>query len=110
MSWSYIHAAIVAPGCATSSCHSKISSVAGRDLSTTHAGYAVFTGRVCGAPSHPGDVPLPQRRAEIMSVLYGIGTPSDNGDPDLLMPPDQPLPSTEIELIEYWYDAGAPCD
>lgn len=108
--WSYVHAAIVAPSCATASCHSKISSVAGRDLSSTYSGYAVFTGRVCRAPSHPGDADLVARREQVMSALYGIGTRSDNGEPELLMPPDQPLASSEIQLIESWYDRGAPCD
>jgi hypothetical protein len=88
-----------------------ISSVAGRDMSTTYAGYAVFTGRVCDAPRLEQEVPLKERRDQVMNALYGIGTPSGvDKDDDLLMPPDQPLASSEIDLIELWYDAGAPCD
>jgi hypothetical protein len=109
--WSYIHAAIVAPSCATASCHSRISSVAGRDLSTTYSAYTAFTGRVCNAPRLDGEIPLPAAREVIMNALYGIGSPSDSSEPeDLLMPPDQPLASSEISLIELWYDAEAPCD
>ena len=107
-SWSYIHAAIIAPSCATASCHSRISSVAGRDLSTPESAYAVLTGRTCNAPPHAGDPPA-DTASYLLAVLRGEGIRS-NGDVDLLMPPDQPLPEVEIELVQRWYDAGAKCD
>jgi hypothetical protein len=106
--WRYIHAAIITPSCATASCHSKISSVAGRDMSTPESAYAVLTGRTCNAPRIPGEA-LPDHPENFLAVLRGDGIRS-NGDVGLLMPPDQPLPPVEIELIERWYDAGAKCD
>jgi hypothetical protein len=109
-SWSYLHAAIIAPSCATASCHSRISSVAGMDLSTAEHAYAMLTGRTCRAPSLPGEPPL-SYVTRFLDVLHGIGVrPSDPNRSDLLMPPDQRLPDVEIELVERWYEAGAPCD
>src|SRR6185503_16964067 len=71
--WSYIHAAIVQPSCATSSCHSRISSVAGRDFSTTWSAYAYFTDRVCGAPTTGREQDLDKARNKILNVLHGVG-------------------------------------
>jgi len=107
--WSYIHAAIIGPSCATSSCHSRISSVAGMDLSTPARAYALLTGRTCGAPPLAGEVGPEYIEDRFMAVLRGRGARS-NGDETLLMPPDQPLADVEIELIARWVAAGAPCD
>lgn len=109
--WSYMHAAIIQPSCATASCHSAITSVAGRDMSTTWTAYTVFTDRTCGGMLHgDADPSLEMARRDIIKVLYGIGTRTTTGTDDLLMPPDQPLNKSEIQLIERWYDNGAVCD
>ena len=106
--WSYIHAAIVAPSCATASCHSKIASIAGIDLSTRESAYAFLTGRVCGAPPHPQDAPgnyvfpYAPERSRLLYLLRGAEI--------RIMPPDIPLPGVEISLIERWIVEGAPCD
>ena len=110
--WSYLHAAIIAPSCATASCHSSLASVAGRDLSTPEYAYAALTGRTCNAPPHPQDPPLEYTRYVFIQSLYGFGQRGiePDGPYDLLMPPDQPLADVEIDLIERWYAAGAKCD
>lgn len=106
--WSYLHAAIVAPSCATAGCHSRAASVAGIDLSTNEAAYAVLTGRVCGAPVHAEDAPgnyvfpFAPERSRLLYLL--------RGDETQIMPPDLPLPNVEIDMIEGWIAAGAPCD
>ena len=111
--WSYLHAAVIAPNCATSSCHSAVSSLAGFDLSTRTSAYAVLTGRTCGAPEHPQDpagsyvIPFDPRSSQLVQMLRGNYREAGNV---LLMPPEQPLASVEIEMIEAWIAAGAPCD
>ena len=106
--WSYLHAAIVGPSCATASCHSNAASLAGIDLSTRESAYTFLTGRVCGAPPRPEDAPgnyvfpyAPERSR----LLYLL-----RGDQGRIMPPDLPLPDVEIGLIETWITEGAPCD
>jgi hypothetical protein len=107
-SWSYIHAAIIAPSCATASCHSNPASLAGLDLSTRTSAYAFLVGRTCDAPPHAGDAPgnfvfpYDPERSRLIYVL--------RGEQSLVMPPDVPLPDVEIELIERWILDGAPCD
>lgn len=107
--WSYIHTAIIAPSCATASCHSEISSIAGRDLSTRESAYTALTGRVCGAPSHPGDPGTDVAEFVFLATLRGQG-PGANGEGNVLMPPEQQLPEVEIEIIERWFANGAQCD
>jgi hypothetical protein len=106
--WSYLHAAIVIPSCATASCHSSPGSQAGLDLSSRDGAYAFLTGRVCGAPPHPGDAPgnfvfpYAPERSRLMYLLRGAQT--------RVMPPDLPLPSVDVELFERWILDGAGCD
>jgi hypothetical protein len=106
--WSYIHPGIIEPNCATASCHSYLVSIAGIDLSTADRGYALLTGRVCGAPPHPGDAPgnfvfpYEPERSRLLYLLRGSDTQ--------VMPPDLPLPRVEIDLIDRWIRDGAPCD
>src|SRR5262245_33094268 len=55
--WPYIHAAILPPECATAGCHSRLTALAGLDLSTPDAAYTILVGRVCDAPPMEGDPP-----------------------------------------------------
>jgi len=106
--WSYIHAAIIRPSCATASCHSYAASVGGIDLSTPASAYTLLTGRVCGAPELPGEapgnfvVPYQPERSRLLYLLRGQDT--------YVMPPDVPLAPAEIDLISEWILEGAPCD
>ncbi|HTJ45083.1 MAG TPA: hypothetical protein VL463_23405 [Kofleriaceae bacterium] len=106
--WSYIHAAIIRPSCATASCHSYQRSAGGLDLSTSAGAYSVLTGHTCdGAalpgvadhayvdPDHPDD-------SQLMHLLLG--------DRTFVMPPDVPLPPVEVNLIRAWIYEGASCD
>lgn len=108
VTWSYLHAAIIAPSCATASCHSKVSSVKGLDLSTRTSAYAFLVGRTCDAPALPGEPernyvrPYDPDGSQLVHML--------RGDEIRLMPPDQPLPDVEISLVERWILEGAPCD
>jgi len=106
--WRYIHAAILRPECATAGCHSRLTALAGLDLSTQESAYTFLVGRVCGAPAHPNDPPgnyvFPgePERSELLARLRG-----EHVD---VMPPDGPLPAVEIDLIERWILEGASCD
>ena len=84
--WSYVYAAVLQPACTTSGCHSKLSALAGVDLSDREGAYNILTGHVCGE--------------------IAPGAPRRNN----VMPPDYPLPAVEIEMVARWIDAGAQCD
>lgn len=106
--WAYIHAAILAPSCATAQCHSKAASRAAVDLSTADGAYTVLVGRVCGAPPLPGDPvgnfvrPGHPESSRLMYLLRGERTTP--------MPPDAPLPDGEIAIVERWILEGASCE
>ena len=106
--WSYIHAAIIEPSCATANCHSAISRTAGIDLSDREQSYVFVVGRLCttsmGLPVGPGNYAFPfhPERSPLLHLL--------RGDADRIMPPDTPLPDPEIELVERWILDGARCD
>lgn len=90
-SWSYIHAAIIAPSCATSSCHSARTETAGVALDDPDTAYDVLLGQQFVTPGDPAST--------LMSLL--------EGDERRRMPPDAPLPAADIELVRTWIEAGA---
>jgi hypothetical protein len=90
-SWAYIHAAIIAPNCATSSCHSALAATAGVELDDRDIAYDVLTSRSYVVAGDPG--------CTLMALL--------DGDERQRMPPDAPLPADDIELIRTWILAGA---
>lgn len=90
-SWSYVHAAIIAPNCATSSCHSERAAAAGVVLDDPDSAYEVLLERqfvIAGDPS-----------STLMSLLAGDERPR--------MPPDAPLPAADIDLVREWIEDGA---
>jgi len=112
--WSYVHAAILAPACTTAACHSKLTAIAAVDLSDREGAYAVLVGRVCGEPGRPQD---PGRNyvtpgsAAYSQLVYQLrGEDADGRTYRDVMPPDAPLPAVEVELVERWIDDGAACD
>ena len=112
--WSYVHAAILAPACTTAACHSKLTAIAAVDLSDREGAYAVLVGRVCGEPGRPQD---PGRNyvtpgsAAYSQLVYQLRGEDADGRPYRdVMPPDAPLPAVEVELVERWIDDGAACD
>jgi hypothetical protein len=90
--WAYLHPAIVAPSCATSSCHSGRVATAGVALDEADAAYEALIGRRFVVPGDPSST--------LMFLL--------EGDERRLMPPDAPLPAADVELIRSWIEAGAP--
>ena len=90
--WAYLHAAIVAPNCATSSCHSGRVETAGVALDEADEAYDALIERRFVVPGDPASA--------LMSLL--------EGDERRRMPPDAPLPAADIELIRIWIEAGAP--
>jgi Planctomycete cytochrome C len=90
--WSYIHAAIIAPSCATSSCHSALAATAGLTLDDPDASYQALLARQYVIP---GDM-----SSTLLSLLAG--------NERKRMPPDAPLPTGDIALVTEWIDAGAP--
>jgi hypothetical protein len=90
--WSYLHAAIVAPSCATSSCHTGRVRTAGVALDEAGEAYDALLERRFVVPGDPSSA--------LMSLL--------EGDERRLMPPDAPLPAADVELIRIWIEEGAP--
>ena len=108
-SWSYIHAAIIAPSCATSSCHTQENELAGVQLHSADDAYSILVGRVCDPNSPPGQevrnyvAPGQPERSHLMYLLIGEEAKRQ-------MPPDRPLPEGDIALIERWILEGAQCN
>ncbi len=89
--WSYIHAAIVVPGCATATCHSALAVRAELDLQDPDQAYAAV---VDGNFVVPGDLTSP--------LLFLL-----EGNERVRMPPDAPLPAVDVALIRTWIEQGA---
>ncbi len=106
-SFSYIHAAILKPSCATIACHGAQNSQAGVNLSTVEAAYGVLVGRACGSNA-PEDgegnyaVAFQPERSALMYLVRGE-------DVKRPMPPDRFLPLVDVDLIEAWIFDGARC-
>lgn len=90
--WSYLHAAVIVPNCATSSCHSSLAETAGLTLDDPDEAYEQLLARSFVVPGDPSST--------LMSLLAG--------DERRRMPPDAPLPAADIELVRLWIEAGAP--
>lgn len=102
-SFGYVQSAILAPGCATASCHSSGQAIEDIDLSDKAAAYLSLTGVNCGEddPSLYVNTKDPDRSA-ILSIMRSTG-----GD---RMPPDVAVPDEELALIERWIAEGAQCN
>jgi len=93
LNFSYIHAAILVPNCATAGCHSSLTRTAGIDMEDiATARMAVTAGAI----------------EPLLKGIYQAG-----GSYFPRMPPDQPLPDADIDLIVAWYnlsltDPGVP--
>lgn len=90
-SWSYVHAAIIEPSCATSSCHSRPAVTSGLRFDDADLAYDAL---IEGQFVLPGDPSSP-----LMFIL--AGNERDR------MPPDAPLPRADVALIRAWIESGA---
>jgi hypothetical protein len=111
--WSYISPAIIQPNCATSSCHSRGTAVAGLDLSSANVGWngllrqhlPPLTDEVGKERSKvPRQLVLPYNpnESKMLNMLLARGTNR--------MPPDRPLADADIALVERWILLGAKND
>ncbi len=89
--WSYLHTAVIAPNCATSSCHSALVETAGIALDDREDSYTQLIDRQFVVPGDPASALIP--------LLEGAERPR--------MPPDAPLPQADIDLIQIWIEQGA---
>jgi hypothetical protein len=90
--WSYLHPAIIAPNCATSSCHGSLATVAGLALHESDGAYEVLVDRrfvIAGDSA-----------SALLDLL--------EGNERRRMPPDVPLPQVDIDLVRDWIVEGAP--
>jgi hypothetical protein len=102
--WDYIAPAIIAPNCATSSCHSPTAAVSGLDLSTAERAYkSLLQLELPNRDGATGARPLvtPNNPAESRIIRMIRAQGADR------MPPDRPLAEADIVLIEKWILAGA---
>jgi hypothetical protein len=89
--WSYIHAAIVAPSCATASCHSAFVAAGGLAFDDAAETRRLWVTRPYVTPGDPNSA--------LMALLEGRERDR--------MPPDAPLPQADIDLIRRWIEEGA---
>ena len=87
LSFSYIHAAILVPNCATAGCHSTLTKTKNVDMESRDAAYATFY----------------DEDSNIVAILNGTASQTVS---IYRMPIDQPLPDADIELISRWVAAG----
>ena len=118
--WTYVSAELFQPSCATASCHSRGSAVAGLDFSDPDRGYESLTGLKIWIPDPAGtiggvcktvgatvycerDRPLvlafDPDQSRLVNMLRARAAPR--------MPPDRPLPEADIQLVETWILDGA---
>jgi hypothetical protein len=119
--WEYISPIIFQPSCASGSCHSPASAVAGLDLSTPDRGYTSLSGLwvwivdpkgtpeqgckvmegtvVCQRNQRALIVPYVPSQSRLVNVLRARDAPR--------MPPDRPLAEGDIDLVERWILGGA---
>jgi hypothetical protein len=111
--WSYIHATIIVPACATAGCHSTLTAIGGFSLAPREGAYTVLTGHICGEPPQPQDPPrnyVTPFSAEYSQLMYQLRGADARGRPYRdVMPPDMPLPDVEVDLVARWIDEGATC-
>jgi hypothetical protein len=102
-----VYSAILQPACTTAGCHSKLTAIAGVDLSDREGAYNILTGHVCGevTPQSPPRNYVTPGSAEYSTLIHQLR--GENRD---VMPPDTPLPAVEIEIVARWIDRGAECD
>jgi hypothetical protein len=107
--WSYVHAAIIAPSCTSPGCHNDETAVAGVRLGDREGAYAILVGRPCDGTPPPGAAPRnyvdpgSPERSTLVYLLRGEGRA-------IAMPPDRLLPYRDVALVEDWIAEGAPCD
>jgi hypothetical protein len=118
--WAYISPVILQPNCATVSCHSRASAVAGLDFSDPDRGYISLTRLkfqivdqyatgddcrrsagtvVCERSYRPLITPFDPAQSRLVHLLRHRTPPR--------MPPDRPLFEADIRLIETWILLGA---
>jgi hypothetical protein len=103
--WGFISPVIIQQNCATSSCHSQASAVAGLDLSTVDNGYTSLLNLKLPVRASQGEkartlvVPYNPDESRLVQMLRARGARR--------MPPDRPLPEADIALVERWILAGA---
>src|SRR5687767_535307 len=85
-SWSYIHAAIIAPRCATASCHSDLGRAKTLSFSDRDEAFEYIKDD--------------DNYFTLTDLLKGVRVDLPR------MPPDQPLPAADIVLIERWNAEG----
>jgi hypothetical protein len=107
--WSYISPAIIQPNCATSSCHSQGTAVAGLNLSTVDAGYRSLLelhlplrGMLAPPKARQLVTPFNPDESRVVNMMRAVGS--------WRMPPDRPLAEADIRLFERWILNGAQKD
>lgn len=92
-SFTYIHATVLQPACATSACHSNLTATLDISLQDRDEAYDAL---VDGGFVFEGQ----PERSKLLYLLRAIEVRKP-------MPPDAPLPDGDIALIEQWIVDGA---
>jgi hypothetical protein len=107
--WSYIYPAIIAPSCATASCHSDVARRAGVNFVDTDEAYFQLVNRhfvvQCAVPPAVPDQACLARAANDSELIHLMRAQGARR-----MPPDFALPEVDIQLIAKWIGANATQD
>jgi hypothetical protein len=117
--WSYIYPAIIQPSCATASCHSDFTRIAGVNFGYSTEAYfqlacrhfvvacpaAGTTDPCTGMAANPAATCTPSTAVMDSQLLYQLRAQGASR-----MPPDFALPNADIDLIQSWIAAGAQND
>lgn len=90
----YIAAAILAPSCGRSTCHTSIAKLGGYVFDNVADAKASLRRLV-----KPGE---PESQQRLLRVMGAAGN-----TPEEIMPPEAPLPEADLDLIRAWIAGGA---
>jgi len=103
----FIATTILAPQCATSSCHGRVARVAGLSFETTADAFESLIDMGALEPSVVGTGPGSNVPCNPLLLATSAGPSCGGESGNVTMPPDAPLPDADVALMEQWLLDGA---
>ncbi|HEV8323537.1 MAG TPA: hypothetical protein VG389_18110 [Myxococcota bacterium] len=103
----FIATTILAPQCATSSCHGRVARAAGLSFETAAESYQSLAEMGALEPSVVGTGPGSNVACNPLLLATRAGPSCGGESGNVTMPPDAPLPDADVALMEQWLFDGA---